>query len=397
MQFSLRTRLVFSRGPTLDQTLPLVLIGQSGLEVAVDENVLRQRLAYRLELEVHMDRLRRTRRANLGSMAVELKRAIDVHHHWLPRELIDHVERYLPDGYSVRKQELVKHVLDPQGQRVQSIHVEPFSDVTRRLQLMDEAGIQVALLSPGCFPQWITLQAAHLINDAAADLLAHYGERLRPMVHVPPFGEPGILEEMERGARLGLTGVCMSTNFRGLYPDDQAYLPFLNKAAELSLPVFVHAAGTPVHYEDLRPYGLATPLGRSIDLCLVPIRLIYGGVLERIPNLKLVIAHLGGSFAFHVKRFFGAPVEGGQPFPVGRAQRAMDQLLFDTAPAFWHGPAEIEFALGSLGMSRVTLGSDYPHGHGALKQATDHVQALPLTPSEKQQIAGENLRRFYGL
>ena len=66
MQFSLRTRLVFSRGPTLDQTLPLVLIGQSGLEVALDENVLRQRLAYRLELEVHMDRLRRTRRANLG-------------------------------------------------------------------------------------------------------------------------------------------------------------------------------------------------------------------------------------------------------------------------------------------------------------------------------------------
>jgi aminocarboxymuconate-semialdehyde decarboxylase len=330
-------------------------------------------------------------------VSVALGPAVDVHHHWLPRELIDQVARYLPEGYSVREEERVKHVLDPSGQRVQSIHIEPFSDVTRRLQLMDEAGIQIALLSPGCFPQWIRLPAARLINDAATDLLAHHGDRLKPMVHVPPFGEPGVLEEMERAARMGLTGVCMTANFGGVYPDNEAYFPFFKKAAELNLPVFVHAGGTPVHYEDVREYGLATPLGRSVDLCLAAVRLIYSGVLERLPDLRLVIAHLGGAFAFNVRRFFGAPVEGGEPFPVERAQRAMDQLLFDTAPAHWHGPAEIQFAVGTLGLQRVVLGSDYPHGRRALQTATEHLRNLTLDDGAKRQIAEGNVRRFYML
>ena len=328
-------------------------------------------------------------------MPIDLGPAVDVHHHWLPRELIDRVGSYLPEGYSVREEEQIKHVLDPPGQRVQSIHVEWFSDVNRRVQLMDEAGIRLALLSPGCFPQWIRMPAARLINDAASDLLTQHRDRLRPMVHVPPFGEPGIVEEMERGARLGLTGVCMTANFGGRYPDNEAFLPFLRKAAELDLPVFVHAGGTPAQYEDLRDYGLATPLGRSLDLCLVTLRLIYGGVLERIPGLKMVIAHLGGSLAFHVKRFFGAPVEGGEPFPVERAQRAMDQLLFDTAPATWHSPAEIQFALGTLGLQRVVLGSDYPHGRRALQTATEHLRALDVSEAERRQIAHANAERFY--
>jgi aminocarboxymuconate-semialdehyde decarboxylase len=328
-------------------------------------------------------------------MAEPPQAVIDVHHHWLPRELIDRLTSYLPDGYSVREEERIKHVLDPFGQRVQSIHVEPFSDLTRRLELMDQAGIDLALLSPGCFPQWITLAAARLINDAATDVLAHHGDRLRPMVHVPPFGEPGILEEMQRAARLGLTGVCMTANFGGRYPDDAAYEPFLAHAAELDLTVFVHAGGTPAHYEDMRQYGLATPLGRSVDLCLAAVRLIYSGVLERLPNLRLVIAHLGGAFCFNVRRFFGAPVEGGEPFPVERAQRAMDHLLFDTAPASWHGPPEIQLALGTLGAQRVTFGSDYPHPRSALQQAREHLRALQVSESDRQAIASGNARRFY--
>src|SRR5919202_276562 len=117
-------------------------------------------------------------------MAGELGPAVDVHHHWLPRELSERVAAYLPEGYSVREDGPVKHVLDPRGQRVQSIHVERFADIDRRLQLMDHAGIQVALLSPGCFPQWIRMPAARLINDAASDLVKRYGDRLKPMVHV---------------------------------------------------------------------------------------------------------------------------------------------------------------------------------------------------------------------
>lgn len=335
--------------------------------------------------------------ADRGPGAVDLGEAVDVHQHWLPRELVQRVREYLPDGYSMREEGMTRHIFDPNGQRVQSIHAEEFPDVEQRLRLMDEAGIQMALLSPGCFPQWMTLKAARLINEAAADLAKRHGVRLKPMVNVPPFGEPGIVEEMERGAKLGLTGVCISTNFGGLYPDEEAYRPFLRKAAELDLPVFVHAAGTPVHYEDMRKFNLSTPVGRGLDHTLVVVRVLYSGVLEDIPNLKMVMAHLGGSYFAHVRRFIGKSFEQAHAFPVERAERVMQRLLFDTAPSFWNGPTEIQCALDNLGSERLALGSDYPHGSRTLQDATAHLRALKVDNRTKRQVAGENLRALYGL
>ncbi len=321
---------------------------------------------------------------------------IDVHHHWLPKELVDDLESYLPEGYSVRRDPETKHILDPQGLRVQSVFLEEFPDLERRLKLMDDAGIQLALLSPGCYPNWITMRAARLINDASADVARKYGERLKPMVNVPPFGEPGVLEEMERAAKMGLTGVAMTAHFHGLYPDEEVYLPFLRKAAELDLPVFMHAAGAPVHYEDLIKHNLTTPMGRSLDLCLAPLKLLYSGVFDSIPDLKLVVAHLGGFVFLNLKRFFGGPArEGHGGYSLEQARRAMERILFDTAPAGWYGPAEIQFAIDALGVERVAFGSDYPHGQ--LAEAANHIQALRISESDKLQVADGNVKRLYDL
>lgn len=329
-------------------------------------------------------------------MAFDLGPAIDIHHHWIPREMVERLAEYLPEGYSIRETPGIKNIIDPQGLRVQSVFVEEFPDIERRLQLMDEAGIQQALLSPGCYPNWITMKAARLMNDASADIARHYGDRLKPMVNVPPHGEPGILEEMERAAKMGLRGVAATTHFGGQYVDEEVYLPFLRKAAELDLPVFVHAAGAPVHYDDLRKYNLTTPMGRSFDLCLAPLRLIMSGRMDGIPTLKVVIAHLGGFTLLNLDRFFGGPArEGHGGVPLEQARKSMEHMLFDTAPAGWFGPAEIGFAINALGVERVALGSDYPHG--ALQDAMDHLRGLDSDDTTKRRVAGENARAFYGL
>lgn len=335
-------------------------------------------------------------------MAGDLGLVIDVHHHWLPGEIIDSMERYVRDGYRVvRETETFLRVFDAAGSQVFTVDRDAYTGVERRLEHMDAAGIDVALLSAACFPTWMTLEAARLINDAAADLLRAHGARLRPMVHVPPFGEAGLLAELERGARLGLRGVCIATSFRGLYPDQEPYLPFLRKAAELDLPVFVHAAGAPVHAEGLREYGLVRTLGRSLDHCLVTVRLLYSGVLAAIPALRMVMPHLGGAFFSNVKRFLERPTEA-LAVPPGGLWPLLDRLQFDTAPSFWYGPAEIECAVKNLGVGRVALGSDYP-AHPAsgdpwvLKNAVDNLRALPLADADRRRIAGENARAFFGL
>jgi aminocarboxymuconate-semialdehyde decarboxylase len=219
------------------------------------------------------------------------------------------------------------------------------------------------------------------------------------MIHVPPFGEDGILEEMERAAKLGLTGICIATNFGGRYPDDEVYLPFLRKAADLDLVVFVHAAGAPVHGEDLTSYDLARTLGRSLDHCLVVVRMLYSGVLAGIPGLRMVMPHLGGAFYAHTRRFFESPPQVMTELPRGASEGLLDRLLFDTAPSFWHGPEEIDFAVRKLGLHRVALGSDYPVGADprVLSDAVAHVRALPYPAADKRRLAGENARDFYRL
>jgi predicted TIM-barrel fold metal-dependent hydrolase len=335
-------------------------------------------------------------------MAGDLGQVIDVHHHWLPIEIIDSIERYVRDGYRVvREGEGFLRIFDSNGSQVFTVNREAYSSISRRLEYMDAAGIDVALLSSACFPMWMTLEAARVINDAATDVLRDHGARLVPMVHVPPFGEDGILEEMERGARLGFRGVTIATNFKGLYPDAEQYLPFLRKAAELDLPVFVHAAGAPVHDEGLRDYGLVRSLGRSLEHCLVTVRLLYSGVLADIPGLRMVMPHLGGAFFSNVKRFLDRPAE--QPrVPLDSLRGLLDQLQFDTAPSFWYGPIEIECAVKNLGANRVALGSDYPaHPASAdaavLKNAVEHIRALGIPDTDKRRIAGENTREFFGL
>ncbi|HLG70913.1 MAG TPA: amidohydrolase family protein [Chloroflexota bacterium] len=329
-------------------------------------------------------------------MAFDLGEAVDVHHHWIPQELVDHLADYLPDGYSIRETPGIKNIIDPKGLRVQSVFVEEFPDLEHRLQLMEEAGVQQAILSPGCYPNWITMKAARLLNDASTDVARKYGDRLKPMVNVPPYGEPGILEEMERAAKLGLTGVAATAHFGGQYVDEEAYIPFFQKAAELDLPVFIHAAGAPVYYDDLIKYSLTTPMGRSFDLCLVPLRLIMSGRLDGIPNLKVVIAHLGGFTFLNLKRFFGPPArEGHGGVTLDQARKSMERMLFDTAPAGWFGAAEIRFAISALGVERVALGSDYPHG--SLQEAMDHLRGLNSDDAVKRQVAGENARAFYKL
>src|SRR5437899_1140426 len=324
----------------------------------------------------------------------DLGPAADIHHHWLPAELIAKVEDYVAEGFTIRDAEGIRHIIDPKGLRVQSLFIEEFADVDKRLKLMDEADIQTAHISPGCFPNWITMKAARLINDASADLVRNHSDHLKPMVNVPAFGEPGILEEMERGAKMGLTGVAATCHFRGKYPDEEEWLPFFRKAAELDLPVFLHAAGAPVHYEDLVKYNLATPMGRSLDLCLAPVKLIYSGIFERIPNLRMVVGHLGGFVFLNLKRFFG-PVsrEGHGGCSLEDAQKAMDRMLFDTAPAGWYGPAEIQYAVSILWANRIALGSDYPHGD--LKTATDHLRNCTFGDDEKQQVAQGNAKKMY--
>jgi predicted TIM-barrel fold metal-dependent hydrolase len=327
-------------------------------------------------------------------------RAIDVHHHWLPRELVDHVEDYLPPGYRAeRGSDGRLGIYDPDGLEGLTVDPERWCRPDVQLADMDAAGIQVAVLSAACYPSWLTMPAARLLNDAYADLQRQHPSRFVSLAHVPPVDDPGALAELERARGLGLRGVCVTTNFQGSYPDDPPYRPLLRKAADLDMPAVVHAAGAPAENRVLRPYSLYRTIGRSFDSCVVAARLLASGVLDELPGLRVVIPHLGGGFFLHVGRTAGV----SQPEAAGeireRTRRGLERLLFDTAPSFTWSPLEIGWAAERLGPARLALGSDYPvrNDPAVLVDAVAHLRALPIEPADRIRIAGANAAAFLGL
>src|SRR5262249_46016750 len=98
-------------------------------------------------------------------------RVVDLHHHWLPRELVDRMEEYVIEGFRVgRRYDGAVGVYGPSG--VEELTVDPERWCRPEVQLadMDAAGMDVAVLSAACYPSWLSLRAARLLNDAAADL-----------------------------------------------------------------------------------------------------------------------------------------------------------------------------------------------------------------------------------
>jgi hypothetical protein len=104
---------------------------------------------------------------------------------------------------------------------------------------------------------------------------------------------------------LGLRGVTITSQVNGLSLDSPKLYDFYETACALDVVVFVHPALVPTGYEHLKDYDLPRVLGREVDLTVATTRLIAGGIFDRFPNLKIVIAHFGGGIAAVKERLIG--------------------------------------------------------------------------------------------
>ena len=321
----------------------------------------------------------------------------------MPQELLDTLEKHLPDDYTAaRDNEGRCNIKDRFGSTAQTIDTIAYGDITKRLQNMDIAGIDVALLSAGCYPTWMTMTAARMFNDAGADLMRKHGGRLRPMIHIPAWGEEGIIEEVERAAKLGLVGLGITTNYHGKYPDEDEYMPLFKKAADLGLPVFIHAAGGPVHTDDLRKYNLTRNLGRALDHTLVAVRMLYSGLLAGLPNLKVVSNYISAARSSRrravTSRFIptlSSPRAGTRScstrcssiphLPSGGARSRSSARCIR-----WERTASRSAAI----IRRTRCG---PTPRSCCEEAMANVRDANFTEEEKRLILGENARAFYRL
>lgn len=326
---------------------------------------------------------------------------IDCHAHILPRDWPALHERYGDPRWP-----RLEHV-DACSARIM-IGDEVFRKVTdqlyaveRRLADMDETGVDRQLLStvPVMFSYWAEpargRELARYLNEHLATVAREHPDRFAALGTVPLHDPEMAIAELERCmGEWGMAGVEIGTNIAGIDLDDPRFFPFFERAAELGAIVFVHpwqvvAASRLTQYYFL--YTVAMPSETAFAVGA----LLFGGVLERLPGLRLLFAHGGGSVPLIIGRMErGWEVwEPAREHLSVRPSEALRSCFFDSVT--WD-EASLELLVRRVGADRVVLGSDYPFLMGE-ERSGELLSRTVLTTDEQAAILGGNAERLLGL
>ena len=253
---------------------------------------------------------------------------------------------------------------------------------------------RMLVIPPFCFqyelPPALGARWSRSLNDgvhvaAAADPHHFIGFGTVPLQDIP-----AAVEELERiWGDLRLPGIEIASNINGLELDSPSLEPFWQRVNALELLVLIHPhyiAGT----ERLGDYYLRNLLGNPFDTAIAASRLLLGGVLERHPNLRIVLSHGGGAFPFVMGRVlhgFGVRPEARlrAKEPASVASRLFyDTIVFD--------PQALRYLVEAFGAKQIILGTDYPFDMG-MRQPVDFVERSGLNENSIRQILtnGERL------
>ncbi len=320
---------------------------------------------------------------------------IDFQHHYIPVELAKKRGLYSETG---------KTLLQEGGLPATTMHRRLY-DLDLQLEDMDQGGVDLSVLS--CLLGWSApLEECRFINDDLAAIAKKYPHRFVGLAQAPVLEGAVALAELRRAiSDLGLHGVTITSQVHGLSLDAPRLYELYELVCQLDVPLFVHPALVPTGYDHLKDYDLPRVLGREVDLTVATTRLIAGGVFDRYPNLKIVMAHFGGGIAAVKDRLVGKGYRFGtlkKPFG-----EYYEMVYFDMA-GFEGGVVALNCALAGIRPERLVFASDYPQdftgvntdtgkGMSELRNYIETIRRLPLSEPSKAAVLGGTAARLLKL
>jgi aminocarboxymuconate-semialdehyde decarboxylase len=274
------------------------------------------------------------------------------------------------------------------------------SDLTDRIAKMDAMGVDVQVLSASLVHQGLewadaqeSLRLARTTNDWIAKAVAANPARLIGLgtmpLHVPWLA----VAELERCMReLGLKGAAISTTAGGLELGDPALRPFWEKAEALGAVVYIHPGGN--RERRFKRFHLWNSVGQAFEEAMAISSLMYDGVLEQFPRLKICISHGGGYMPFYMGRIDRNYVEKANT-RVNMKKPPIDYLRMLYFDSCVYEQPVLQHLVDKVGADRVLLGSDYPVGEVKPIEFVRETEAL--SDAQKDRIVRTNAAALLGL
>lgn len=293
------------------------------------------------------------------------KMKIDIHTHIMPGTMPNWIKKF---GYGdfIHLEHRNCQACMMKGDTVFRVVDNNCFDASERQKEMDATGVSVQVLStiPVLFNYWAKpkdgWETSRFFNDHIADTVSKNPDRFIGLGTLPMQDIDLAIQEMERCVtELKMPGVEMGSNINGENLGEEKFFPFYKRAAELNCALFVHPWDM-MGQSQMQKYWLPWLVGMPAETSRAICSLIFAGVLEKFPALRIAFAHGGGSF----------------PATLGRIQHGFqvrpDLVAVDNAinpknyiGKFWidslvHDPLALQFIIDVMGEDKICLGSDYP-------------------------------------
>jgi len=271
-----------------------------------------------------------------------------------------------------------------------------------RLAAMDEGGIAMAVLSnwsPGVqiFGAEEGTELAALSNDRAAEAVAARPDRYAALATIAPQDPRAAAQEVERAmTSLNMNGVLINSHTHNEYLDDRKFWPILEACESLNAPIYLHPRVPSAQmYGGFSDYNMHAPKwGFALEVSTHVVRLIFAGVFDQFPNLKLVLGHMGEGMPFWLHRLdnmsFG---EVGSTIQKRPSEYILENTVITTSGMGWD--PLLVFSHTVLGAENILFAVDYPFGSYARDSAW--MDAVPLPEADKEMIYSGNAERVFSL
>ncbi|MGJ7609051.1 amidohydrolase family protein [Variovorax sp. LT1R20] len=319
---------------------------------------------------------------------------IDLHAHALGERFLHDLAKTPVAGLRAEHGDDGYWVIRRQGDDRKSSIDTNLHDLPGRLKSLERRGVALQFFAPPPFMlAWpggaAGSELVRALNKAGSDIVKDAEGRME-MLSVLALGEPEVaVQELQRAVDdYGVRGVMMPSSAGGRPLDGPEFAPLFALIEKLGLIIFMHPTSA-VTSERFGMYGLHVLVGWPFETTLAVTRMIFNGLLERHPRLKLVLAHGGGNLVFLRGRLDSAyDATGWEADPYFRqhiSQRPsayLDRLYYDTCALSEDGN---RFTIQTMGSERVVFGSDYPFdiGDPEGKRSVPVVDSLPEADREK--------------
>lgn len=328
----------------------------------------------------------------------------------------------LPEMFELYRKQLAEKSNDDVGFNsllgyfLGSKHPQPRSVVERlqdagerRIADMDAAGIDhqvMALTAPGTqvLDSADAKDVAALSNDRLAEACAAHPDRLSALAAVAYQEPDSAAKELRRAiGDLGLKGLILNSHIQGEYIDNPKFLPVLEELNDLGAPLYLHPS-TPSNrmIEPLQEAGLdGAVYGFGVETGMHLLRIITSGLLDRFPNLKVVVGHLGEALPFwlhrvdhmHAKQVAAGRYEAIKALELKPSEYFRRNIFITTSGMPWQ-PA-IMFTRDVVGADRVMYAMDYPYQY-EIQEVIDQDN-LPISLDEKKRFFEGTAREVFNL